>query len=777
MWKEKSGNYLIDVSKYIFTGIIMSSRFFLILLFIACSIAPVIAQIPVGAWREHLSWNTAEAVAISGKKVYCSNGVGLSVYDITSRNLDKLTKINGLNDAGIASIQYTADMNTLVVGYVNGNIDLITEKNIYNIPWIKLSKLYANKRINHIYISGKVAYLSCAFGVVPVDLQLKEIRDMQYIIGDDGSIVEVFAFAEYNGFFYATTAHGLKRADSQSRELPYFSVWEKLEPPVSANIMTQMVSTNQSLFVCDTEHRIFVYNGSQWNLFISPYDYEKIHRLSISGNSLLVSASNGVFVYNITTGLLQYSIKSFNDMPVVAFDAAFDSDGACWIADKRQGLVQWKSPTAISFHLPNGPTSNHAAALRFKADRLLVVAGGMDEDRQALNRQGEIHTFYANKWSSIRPHNTHDFTDVDIVGNQPSTYYVTSWGEGLYVFENETLKSHYMQGNSSLVADYSGNVFCGGLLIDDEQKLWVSNDRNASLFASGQWKSLPWQASSGMGRFTGDNFGQIWTTQGYDGLLVFNKTASEKGQSDAIISFKPYNYTQTYPINLSNRIANTPNGVIWVATTQGPVRYMEPEVIMEGKGTMGNHPLRTGTDEPSHMYALLGSENVLSVAIDGAYRKWFGTGTSGVFLINEDNAGEVKHFTTDNSPLFSNKVHDIAINDRTGEVFFATEYGIMAYRSDAVPSSENFTNVYVFPNPVRPDYQGDIIITGLIKDADVKITDTAGNFVFQTRTLGGQAVWNGRNQQGRRVASGVYFVYCTNDDGSKRHVTKILFIH
>ena len=734
---------------------------------------PVVCQIPVGSWRDHLSWNTAETVVIAGQKVYCSNGVGICIFDRSNRQLDKLTKINGLNDAGITALQYAADMNIVVVGYANGNLDLITEKNIYNIPFIKLSSLYTNKRINHIYISGKYAYLSCAFGVVQVDLQLRQISDKQYIIGDNGIPIDVFAFAEYSGYFYAATAHGLKRANSQNQGLPDFEVWEKVDAPVFVSKIKQTVSTNQSLYVCDTDEQIFTFDGNEWTL-LEPQTDETIHHLTVSGNSLLVSTSNGVFIYNTSNNKLQNSIQSYNNTPVVACDATLDNDGACWIADNRQGLVQWRSANAFSFYLPNGPTSNHVAALRFKADRLLVVSGGRDEYDHPLNRSGKIHTFYANQWSSISPQETYDFTDVDIFENQPGTYYVTTWGNGMYVFENGVQKVHYTQNNSSLVADASGNVFCGGLLIDAEQKIWVSNDKQASLFSSGQWKTFPWQASSAMGRFTGDNFEQIWTTQGNDGLLVFNKMASVRQQN---ISFKPYNYTGSTPINRSNSIANTPDGVIWVATTQGPVYYKNPSIIMDGEGTAGAHPNRTGSDEPSRLFALLGSENILSVAIDGAYRKWFGTETAGVFLIAEDNVNEVKHFTADNSPLLSNKVHDITINDKTGEVFFATEYGIVAYRGDAVSSGADFGFVYAFPNPVRPEYQGEITITGLIKDADVKITDIAGNLVYQTRTLGGQAVWNGRNQQGRRVASGAYLVFCTNDDGSKTNVTKILFIH
>ena len=748
---------------------------FLFLFFFATRMSLVISQIPVGAWRDHLSWNTAEAVVVAGKKVYCSNGVGICIFDQSSRNLSKLSKVNGLYDAGVTAMQYAADMDVVVLGYANGNLDIVAGNNIYNIPDIKRNGKYDHKRINHIYVRGQYAYLSCPFGVVAVDLQTRQIRDT-YIIGDNGNPVETFALTEYDGFFYAATAHGLKKADSQNRLLIDFSVWEKVNDAPDYTWI-QAVANDGCLYVGDGNHQISVFDGLTWKALMLPHAVEKIHRISVSGNKLLVSASNAVFIYAATDNSLQNTITSLNHLPLTAFDAVLDSDGACWIADNRQGLVQWQSASNISFYVPAGPGSNHAAALRFKADRLLVANGGKDENGQPLNRQGEIHTFYANQWTSLSLPDAYDFTDVDIFENQPETYYVSSWGGGLYVFENGVLKTQYTTNNSSLLADDSGNVLCGGLLIDADQKLWLSNDRQASrMNVNGQWQTFSWKSSSSMGRFTGDNFGQIWTTQGNNGLLVFSKTASEQGQNSAVHSFFPYDYLGSNPISASNCIANTPDGIIWVATSQGPVYYRNPSVILNGEGTRGAHPNRTGDDEPSRRYALLGSENIRSVAIDGAYRKWFGTETAGVFLIDEDNEGKAQHFTADNSPLFSNKVHDIAINDRTGEVFFATEYGIVAYRSDAVASGADFGFVYAFPNPVRPEYEGEITITGLIKDADVKITDIAGNLVYQTRTLGGQAVWNGCNQQGRRVATGIYLVFCTNDDGSKTNVTKIMMV-
>ncbi len=749
-------------------------------LFILFLIAPsqlsfIHCQIPVGSWRDHLSWNTADAVAVAGNKVYCSNGVGVCIYDIASRNMDKLTKVNGLSDAGVSALQYAASVKAIVLGYANGNVDVLSGNDIYNIPDIKRNSIYANKRINHIYISGESAYLSCSFGIVVVDLKLRQVRDT-YIIGDSGSPVEVFALTEFEGFFYAATTIGIKKADSNSRVLTDFASWKKVEDiPDAGHVFTQIVSSDKYLYICDLSNKITTYDGQSWKNLPLPFAVQDIHRLTISGGRLLVSTSSAIFIYETDRNLLQNTIKSYNGTPVDAHDATLGSDGSYWIADNRQGLVYYSSANAVSYHLLNGPSSNNAAAFRFKSDRLLVASGGRGADDKSLNIQGEIHTFSGNQWSSIRPEGLYDFTDVDISTDASDRYYVSSWGGGVYVFENGTLAGHYTQNNSTLLADNT-SVYCGGLLMDENHKLWISNNQHASVFYNNQWKLAPWQSGAAMGRYTQDNYGQIWTTRSNNGLWVFDKAAVEQGQTGRTIGFAPYNYTQTTPIYRNNQIANTPDGIIWVGTYQGPVYYNNPAKIIDGEGTKGYHPNRTGTDEPSYLYALLGSENVLSVAIDGAYRKWFGTETGGVFLIAEDNVSEVQHFTVDNSPLFSNKIHNIAINDKTGEVYFATDYGIVAYRGDAVASGDNFGNVYVFPNPVRPDYQGEITITGLIKDADVKITDVAGNLVYQTRTLGGQAVWNGCNQKGRRVATGVYLVFCTNDDGSKTHITKLLFI-
>jgi hypothetical protein len=599
--------------------------------------------------------------------------------------------------------------------------------------------------------------------------QLRRIVD-NYIIGDGGAAIVVNALTASAGWLFAATADGIKKADANSSFLTDFSTWQRVQ---NGQGFKQIVASGNVLYACDIDNQIYRCEGDMFSNIVLPFDIS-VNRLKFCDGLLLIAADEALLAYNPMTNTVAQTITMLNNTAINVRDV-WRTGGVYWIADNRQGLCRWTSANDISFYVLNGPSSNHADVFRYKADRLLVVSGGRDDNGNPLHRRGELHIFAANSWKNIVPDGLYDFTDVDIAVDSPDTYYVSSWGGGVYVFQDGTLTKNYNAQNSSLLAGNDG-VLCGGLLMDAENHLWVSNAYRAALLADGQWKTSAWNTSSYMGRLVEDMHRQIWTTRFNNGLWVFDKASVEADETDKVIGFSPYNYVGTMPAYGTSRIACTPDDMVWVGTNMGPVYYNNAARIMDGSFTGGYHPNRAGSDEPTLMYALLGSENTLSVAIDGAYRKWFGTEKGGVFLIDEDNTGEVRHFTSENSPLFSDRIHDIAINDRTGEVFFATDCGILSYRSDAVSSGNDFGNVYVFPNPVRPDYQGEITITGLIKDADVKITDVAGNLVYHTRTLGGQAVWNGCTRKGRRVATGVYLVFCTNDDGSKTHITKLLFI-
>jgi hypothetical protein len=165
------------------------------------------------------------------------------------------------------------------------------------------------------------------------------------------------------------------------------------------------------------------------------------------------------------------------------------------------------------------------------------------------------------------------------------------------------------------------------------------------------------------------------------------------------------------------------------------------------------------------------------MVVDGSNRKWIGTEKGGVFLISADGSQQIQNFNIDNSPLLSNTIFSIAINSESGEVFIATDEGLVSYRGDATDGTDVYGKVYAFPNPVRPNYTGPIAIKGLLRDADVKITDIAGRIVYQTKANGGTAVWNGNDFNGERARTGVYLVFSTNSDGTQTNVTKIMLVN
>ena len=150
---------------------------------------------------------------------------------------------------------------------------------------------------------------------------------------------------------------------------------------------------------------------------------------------------------------------------------------------------------------------------------------------------------------------------------------------------------------------------------------------------------------------------------------------------------------------------------------------------------------------------------------------------NGAWLISAEGDKVIYRFTEENSPLLSNDVKGIAIDGKTGEIFFATSNGICSFRSTATQGGETNNNVLVFPNPVPPGYGGTIAIRGLVDNAIVKITEMDGRLVYQTRALGGQAVWDGKDYKGRKISSGLYLVLVSDDGRKENLATKIIFIN
>jgi hypothetical protein len=763
-------------------------------------------QVAVGQWRDHLPYSYGEKVVVAGNDVYLVTNVGLLKYSKNTGETEKMTKINGLSDVGVESIAFHEESATVILGYSNGNIDLITGNDIINIGDIKRKTMNGDKSIYSILVVGNNIYLGCGFGIVVLNLERREISET-WFIGNNGSNVKVNSLDTDGDYIYAATDQGVYKGDF-SLQLVDFSKWDIITNynyPASLSWINEKsfnslkciggkVVVNYhdyELYGADT---VLVYNGTEWSHLNNTFTTT----MSLCGDSenLILCDKYWIKIFdeNLTETRhiwgYQFAEGNQNPMPTSATITANDE---IWIADTRFGLVSNPVSWSYSYIPVNGPSEYSVFDITATESEILAVAGGMNLSWGPQWKNSMIYKYSSNSWNSYSFSNTPELTGTkDLVRviydpADPSRYFCGSWVHGLIEFRNNQFYKIHNETNSTLefVAgiDY---LRIGGMAFDEDGNLWVTNSLASPqihiLSPDGNWSSIDYASS-----LSGLNIGHIIVTkddikwvilpQGV-GLFVFDDNNTPADKSDD--RYKKLSIINEDGETVSNdvfSIAEDKNGYIWVGTSKGIAVYYNPEDVFESGTYTARQikiPRNDGTDNAD---ILLGNEIVTSIKVDGADKKWFGTQTGGVFYTSADGLEEIHHFTKENSPLLSDNILCSAIVPNTGEVFFGTSAGIISYRSTATEGGEDYVGVYTFPNPVKPDYRGPITVTGLIAGSYVKITDISGNMVFETRSEGGQAIWYGEDLNGNRVSSGVYLVFSSNETGSKTDITKILFIN
>ncbi len=744
----------------------------------------------IGQWTSYLSYSSIHHVTDASDRVYAASTGGVFYYDKDDYTLHTLSKGDGLNDVGISTIAYDRQSKSLVVAYNNGNIDILQNDVAYNISGIKQWVYSGNKSINAITFNKNRAYLACTFGIVVINMTRKEIEETYYFTQNNGRNAAVYDIAFTDTSIYATTSKGLLHAGKDNTYLnieeswttDLSDVWNTVQPAELA-VLNNKLAVVANTFEPSVK-KLLIQNDSSFGVLTQG----NIRNIQASDKHLIVTMRDSVAVYshNSTCTLV---IRDFTYGEMLAYDAIETSDGRIWIGHEWAGLVVVDSNGKCFVTAPDGPVSDNVYRIRPIQDGIAICPGGKTTTQANLYIAGNLYQYKNREWNQLDKSQTnvwfHDVIDVAEDPTDPLHLSAAAWGYGILDIMGNKLQTLYTDSNSNGTLHPVRNgsftsLRTGAVAYDFGGNLWMTNSLSDSGLivhrADGTWQAyntqpivrgaeiynLLFDTVTGFLWFTGrDN--RIYVHNGAESMAWVNPNQGSKLQTSFV-----------------NCIVQDQNGQLWIGTDKGIKVIYDGYKAFDNGGYGEMSPVNCSNilfSEGELVEYLLAYESITAIAVDGANRKWIGTAAGGLYLLSANGLEQLENFTTSNSPLYSNKIVAVGIHPVTGEVFVGTDMGLQSYRSTATyAETEPQKKIHVFPNPVRPEYDGPVAIRGFSRNSIVHITDEAGHVVYSTRADGGQAIWHIRSNSGERVSSGVYFVFASDEQGRNKAVGKVLVI-
>lgn len=739
-------------------------------------------SLSIGQWRSHLPYNLGRVVTQSPDKIYFATQWSVVIVDKVDESVDFLSKVEGLSNVGIQLIQYNPGSETLIIVYTNSVIDLVKPDGIITMNQIRnFNNIVGEKSINDIFVENdSTILLGTSYGISRININRNEFAFTTFT-GIAAQSVQGF-----NDFIYIATEEGIYRASTDNINLEDFSQWEFLDQEAGfpMDYSSGNLATYNGELYADVNDTVFIISEQPIQKFQYEEGYEVAY-LSSEGSHFLmglncVSAdcSGPRVKYIDNNGQEGFINQGCVGLPINAIE---DEQGRIWFGDGFRGYrrVNNLNDEICTVRNYNSPYSENSREFAIGNNQLWMVAGGVN---QTFSNRFLDHGFASlidgqwsiyNRWTRdelkgpLKDDPNDDMLDFLTIAVHPDNgkVYAGSYYEGLIEFDGETMVQ-FDENNATLgnaVGDLQ-RTRISGLAFDEDKNLWVSNhsaERPLSVLkADGNWQSFaPSCRQEEIHQLAVDRNGFKWIVIGNSvaGVMLFDEGEMEDPSDDRCRSFTASN--SNLPTNNTNCLAIDLEGDVWVGTTEGVV------IFECGANAFDNicQGTRRIVEQDGFGAFLLETEEVQTIAVDGANRKWVGT-KNGVFVLSPSGDEQIANFTEENSPLFDNNIIDIEVNPKNGEVFIGTDKGVISYLGEAIEGGQvNNNTVEIYPNPVRPGFQGTIAIRGLARDANVKITDIHGRLVFETTALGGQAIWDGFDYNGRRADSGVYLVFSTSN--------------
>ncbi len=725
-------------------------------------------------WTDLFSYNNVLCIREDNGKLIAATENGIFYYTPSSGEITKLSKANGLHEVKISAFDYNPDTKVGLVGYTNGTMDVITPEGITYIVDIPIATGYTgSKTINHISISGSQAVISVGYGVSIFDLEAKEFGDSTYFL-TAGVYQAALEAVMKDNIVYALTSSGLKTHEINTT-FPIYSTWTTLSTTAYTNI-----DSESGKIVYGNATQVFVGDGTT---FSSIGSFSSVQDISITTSNIIVTDINTVYVYDMNGAPIANLVTDEN------LNTGWYSNAQIYAGTQLSGI---KNQESLLFK-PDGPYDNRSYKIDLIKDKIWVSTG-LRESRfnTAAPSPKNLGFYFYNGKEWIYPtyffNNPITFNVLDVVANPSDTNeiffanYTTTTGQGIYKMSYDSTAKDFNLTKFYPSADPLNKNRPVGLTFDDQNNLFGSLAYVGTASQTGMYyynrsadsfilKAIQTTSAAQKPVFAE---GVLWipTPRANNFAAVELKNTPQNLSDDNTVILAESNGLPTGG-NGSLCAAMDKSSDLWIGTDLGL------RVLSSAATEIGNTP----EVEPIIIEVNgLGEElfrdtAILQIAVDSGNQKWVSTDGGGVFYLSPTGENTILHFTKENSPLPTNSITDIKVDDKTGKVYFVTMEGIVVYQGDAVNVNSNFGDVLVYPNPVvYSQFKGSVKIRGLAEKTNIRITDAAGNLVHQAVARGGYYEWDLTNK-GKRVASGIYFVLMTNEDATDKATAKIAVVN
>lgn len=755
-------------------------------------------------WETYFSYNSIPSIAEGVNEIYFASYNSIFSYNIFNSQIEKFDTLNELSGDEISAFYHSENNNIIAIGYSSGFLQIINLNsnsiiNIYDIlnkPTIPADR----KKINHFYQNEEDLLISTGYGISVYDINAFEFGDTYYI-GDFASMLNISSTIVDENYIYASSPDlGIFRANLESNLID-FNSWQAI---FTGNIYELLINENNILFY-DDFNLMSIKNEEIITLLTLQ---NEIKNISINDSKIIIISEDNCIIYNNDLSQILNLFESETYMTI--FNDGIIKNNKIYIATDEKGvLIIENSNNGFSYLKPDGPLENNIFSVETLNNHTWVSFGSYSEyfNPYPLKYSG-VSSYDENleSWFNITKDSISNqavnLNNISINPFDNNNVFISSFHGGLIEMDNFNFTKLYDNNNSGLEtlltsdSDYE-SIRISDIEFDENGDLWVLNSRVDNPLKSfnldnNSWNSYDFteiindgfQDELGFNDIEIDDYGNKWIASLRSGLIGFNN------DSGNIRLRKVFSQDQSdMPSSYVKSIAVDNNNHLWIGTVQGlrvlynTSNFFDTSVVTTQKIVI----LEDGIPRE-----LLEQQYITDIEVDGANNKWVGTIGSGVFYFSANGQQTIYHFTKENSPLPSNNINDISVNSVNGKVYFATDRGLVSFNTGASSSSENFSTAFVYPNPVRPEFNTQldkIKIKGLTENVNIKITDVAGNLVaeaqsninsryrnFNLEIDGGTAFWNGKNLTNQNVASGVYILMLSDLESYETKILKLMII-